>query len=70
MVVVTAAMCQGTMLEPIRDEFPDRFFDVGISESHAVAMAAGMAKAGLRPMVDIYSTFLHGASTRFSRKSP
>jgi 1-deoxy-D-xylulose-5-phosphate synthase len=56
--VITAAMCQGTMLEPIRDEFPDRFFDVGICESHAVALAAGMAKAGLRPVVDIYSTFL------------
>ena len=46
------------MLEPIRDEFANRFFDVGICESHAVAMAAGMAKAGLRPVVDIYSTFL------------
>jgi 1-deoxy-D-xylulose-5-phosphate synthase len=46
------------MLEPIRDEFPDRFFDVGICESHAVALAAGLAKAGLRPVVDIYSTFL------------
>ncbi|MGO9109704.1 MAG: 1-deoxy-D-xylulose-5-phosphate synthase [Thermoguttaceae bacterium] len=57
-VVITAAMCQGNMLEPIRDQYPDRFFDVGICESHAVAMAAGMAKAGLRPVVDIYSTFL------------
>ncbi len=56
--VITAAMCQGTMLEPVRDEFPDRFFDVGICESHAVAFAAGMAKAGMRPIVDIYSTFL------------
>ena len=46
------------MLEPARDEFPERFFDVGICESHAVALAAGMAKAGLRPVVDIYSTFL------------
>ena len=46
------------MLEPVRDEFPDRFFDVGICESHAVAFAAGLAKAGLRPIVDIYSTFL------------
>ena len=46
------------MLEPIREEFPDRFFDVGICESHAVGMAAGMAKAGMRPVVDIYSTFL------------
>jgi 1-deoxy-D-xylulose-5-phosphate synthase len=57
-VVITAAMCQGNMLEPIREEFPDRFFDVGICESHAVAFAAGLAKAGLRPIVDIYSTFL------------
>jgi 1-deoxy-D-xylulose-5-phosphate synthase len=57
-VVITAAMCQGNMLEPIREEFPDRFFDVGICESHAVAFAAGLAKAGMRPIVDIYSTFL------------
>ena len=56
--VITAAMCQGNMLEPIRDEFPERFFDVGICESHAVGLAAGMAKSGLRPVVDIYSTFL------------
>jgi 1-deoxy-D-xylulose-5-phosphate synthase len=57
-VVITAAMCQGNMLEPIRDQFAERFFDVGICESHAVAMAAGLAKAGIRPVVDIYSTFL------------
>ena len=42
----------------MRDAFPDRFFDTGICESHAVAFAAGQAKAGLRPIVDIYSTFL------------
>lgn len=56
--VLTAAMCQGNNLERIRDDFPDRFFDTGICESHAVAFAAGQAKAGLRPIVDIYSTFL------------
>ncbi|HEX3148166.1 MAG TPA: 1-deoxy-D-xylulose-5-phosphate synthase [Gemmataceae bacterium] len=56
--VMTAAMCQGNKLETIRDQFPDRFFDVGICEAHAVAFAAGQAKAGLRPIVDIYSTFL------------
>src|SRR5690349_1600175 len=56
--VLTAAMCQGNKLEKVRDRFPDRFFDVGICESHAVAFAAGQAKAGLRPIVDIYSTFL------------
>jgi 1-deoxy-D-xylulose-5-phosphate synthase len=56
--VLTAAMCQGNKLEKIRDEIPSRFFDTGICESHAVAFAAGQAKAGLRPVVDIYSTFL------------
>lgn len=56
--VITAAMCQGNKLEPVRAEFPERFFDVGICESHAVAFAAGQCKAGLRPIVDIYSTFL------------
>lgn len=56
--VLTAAMCQGNKLERIRDEIPRRFFDTGICESYAVAFAAGQAKAGLRPIVDIYSTFL------------
>ena len=56
--VMTAAMCQGNKLEPVREEFAERFFDVGICESHAVAFAAGQAKAGCRPIVDIYSTFL------------
>jgi len=56
--VLTAAMCQGNKLEPIREKYPRQFFDVGICESHAVAFAAGQCKAGLRPIVDIYSTFL------------
>ncbi|MEX0643272.1 MAG: 1-deoxy-D-xylulose-5-phosphate synthase [Pirellulales bacterium] len=56
--VITAAMCQGNNLERVRDTFPDRFFDTGICEGHAVALAAGQAKVGLRPIVDIYSTFL------------
>ena len=56
--VITAAMCQGNKLEPVREQFPERFFDVGICESHAVAFAAGQCKTGLRPIVDIYSTFL------------
>ena len=60
-VVLTAAMCQGTKLEKVRDRFPDRFFDTGICEEHAVAFAAGLAKAGMRPIVDIYSTFLQRA---------
>jgi 1-deoxy-D-xylulose-5-phosphate synthase len=59
--VLTAAMCQGNKLEKVRADFPTRFFDVGICESHAVAFAAGQAKAGLRPIVDIYSTFLQRA---------
>jgi 1-deoxy-D-xylulose-5-phosphate synthase len=59
--VITAAMCQGNKLEPVRDTFPDRFFDVGICESHAVAFAAGLARSGMRPVVDIYSTFLQRA---------
>ena len=57
-VVLTAAMCQGNNLERVRDAFPARFFDTGICEGHAVAFAAGQAKVGLRPIVDIYSTFL------------
>lgn len=57
-VVLTAAMCQGNKLEPVREKFPERFFDTGICESHTVAFAAGQCKAGLRPIVDIYSTFL------------
>jgi 1-deoxy-D-xylulose-5-phosphate synthase len=56
--VITAAMCEGNKLQKIRESFPAQFFDVGICESHAVAFAAGMAKAGARPIVDIYSTFL------------
>src|SRR5579872_7082190 len=57
-VVLTAAMCEGNKLQKVRSVFPDRFFDTGICEGHAVAFAAGMAKAGMRPIVDIYSTFL------------
>ena len=56
--VLTAAMCAGNDLGRVREDFQDRFFDTGITEGHAVAFAAGMAKAGMRPIVDIYSTFL------------
>jgi 1-deoxy-D-xylulose-5-phosphate synthase len=56
--VLTAAMCAGNKLNSIRDDFPERFFDTGICESHAVAFAGGMAKSGARPIVSIYSTFL------------
>ncbi|MFA5553568.1 MAG: 1-deoxy-D-xylulose-5-phosphate synthase [Phycisphaerae bacterium] len=57
-VAITSAMCSGTGLEHFREKYPDRFFDVGIAESAAVDIAAGMAKTGLRPVVCIYSTFL------------
>jgi 1-deoxy-D-xylulose-5-phosphate synthase len=59
--VITAAMCQGNKLEKVRKDFPARFFDTGICESHAVAFAAGLAKSGTRPIADIYSTFLQRA---------
>lgn len=57
-VAITAAMCDGTGLIEFAKEFPERFFDVGICEEHGVAFAAGLAKAGIRPLVAIYSTFL------------
>lgn len=56
--IITAAMCQGNKLEKIRKDYADRFFDVGICESHGVAFAAGMAKVSTKPIVAIYSTFL------------
>jgi 1-deoxy-D-xylulose-5-phosphate synthase len=60
-VAVTAAMKEGTGLVPFAQQFPDRIFDVGIAEQHAVTLAAGMANGGLRPFVAIYSTFLQRA---------
>jgi 1-deoxy-D-xylulose-5-phosphate synthase len=57
-VAITAAMPDGTGLNPFKSEFPDRFFDVGIAEGHAVTFAAGMATEGAVPLVAIYSTFL------------
>ena len=57
-VAISAAMLEGTALSEVKKKFPDRVFDVGIAEGHAVIMAGGMAKAGLRPVVAIYSTFL------------
>jgi 1-deoxy-D-xylulose-5-phosphate synthase len=60
-VGITAAMPPGTGLSFVRDTLPDQFFDVGIAEEHAVIFAAGMATAGLRPVVAIYSTFLQRA---------
>jgi 1-deoxy-D-xylulose-5-phosphate synthase len=57
-VAVTAAMPDGTGLAPVAEAFPTRVVDVGICEQHAVALAAGMAENGLKPVVAIYSTFL------------
>ncbi len=60
-VAITSAMCDGTGLMEFRKRFVDRFYDVGIAESAAVDIAAGLAKTGLRPVVCIYSTFLQRA---------
>ncbi len=59
--VITAAMPMGTGMDVFQKAHPDRFFDVGIAEEHAVTMAAGMASQGLKPYVAIYSTFLQRA---------
>ncbi len=58
---VTAAMPEGTGLDKFRDKYPDRFFDVGIAEAHAVCFSAGLAKKGKRPVIAVYSTFLQRA---------
>ncbi len=60
-VALTAGMKDGTGLVPFAKEFPGRFFDVGIAEGHLVAFAAGLAAAGMRPFVCVYSTFLQRA---------
>lgn len=57
-VAITSAMCDGTGLTEFREKFGDRFYDVGIAESAAVDIAAGLAKSGLKPLICIYSTFL------------
>ena len=61
LVAITAAMPEGTGLKKFGEIFPDRFIDVGIAESHAVCMAAGLACEGIKPVVAIYSTFLQRA---------
>lgn len=60
-VAITAAMADGTGLVAFKEAYPERFFDVGIAEQHAVTLAAGMAAKGLKPVVAIYSTFLQRA---------
>jgi len=61
LTAITAAMPAGTGLVPFSRDFPDRFFDVGIAEQHAVTFAAGQAMEGMRPVVAIYSTFMQRA---------
>ncbi|MBI5337117.1 MAG: 1-deoxy-D-xylulose-5-phosphate synthase [Mycolicibacterium rufum] len=60
-VAITAAMPGPTGLSAFRDRFPDRFFDVGIAEQHAITSAAGLAMGGMHPVVAVYSTFLNRA---------
>lgn len=60
-VGITAAMPDGTGMIKLKPQFPNRYFDTGICESHAMTMAAGMQKAGIKPVVAIYSTFLQRA---------
>lgn len=60
-VAITAAMPTGTGLQLFKEHFPERFFDVGIAEEHAMTFAAGLASMGMRPVVALYSTFLQRA---------
>ena len=61
LIAITPAMCEGSGLVEFSQQYPDRYFDVGIAEQHAVTLAAGMACDGLKPVVAIYSTFLQRA---------
>lgn len=61
LIAITAAMAEGTGLKRFRETYPDRFFDVGIAEQHAVTFAAGLAAAGMHPVVAVYSSFLQRA---------
>jgi 1-deoxy-D-xylulose-5-phosphate synthase len=61
LIAITAAMQSGTGLEEFSKKFPDRFYDIGIAEQHAVTFAAGLALEGMKPVVAIYSTFLQRA---------
>ena len=64
-VAITAAMCNGTGLAPFKKLYPNRFFDVGIAEGHAVTFAGGLALGGLKPVLSIYSTFMQRAVDHF-----
>ena len=57
LIGITPAMCDGSGLNMFSEQYPERYFDVGIAEQHAVTLAAGMACEGKKPVVAIYSTF-------------
>ena len=61
LIAITPAMCDGSGLSRFSEQYPDRYFDVGIAEQHAVTLAAGIASEGKKPVVAIYSTFLQRA---------
>lgn len=61
LAVITAAMAKGTGLSEFSEKYPDKFYDVGIAEEHAVVFASGLAAAGLRPVVALYATFMQRA---------
>ncbi|MCB5188456.1 1-deoxy-D-xylulose-5-phosphate synthase [Methylobacillus caricis] len=65
LIGITPAMCDGSGLNAFAEQFPERFYDVGIAEQHALTFAAGMACDGLKPVVAIYSTFLQRAYDQF-----
>ena len=67
-VAITSAMCDGTGLGEFRKKHPERFYDVGIAESAAVDVAAGLAKSGMKPVVCIYSTFLQRAFDQIAQE--
>jgi 1-deoxy-D-xylulose-5-phosphate synthase len=67
-IAITSAMCDGTGLSEFQKRYPDRFYDVGIAESVAVDIAAGLAKSGLKPVVCIYSTFLQRAFDQIAQE--
>lgn len=62
---ITPAMANGSKLLKFQSIFPDRFFDCGIAEQHAITLASGMAVGGLHPFVSVYSTFYRGLMIRY-----
>jgi transketolase C-terminal domain/subunit len=69
-MAITPAMREGSGMVEFSRKFPDRYFDVAIAEQHAVTFAAGLAIGGYKPVVAIYSTFLHAPTIRCCMMSP